>query len=66
MNTPNDAVIEYWLDSGANIHSRYTGEVSLEELGLTGEEWDDMRNEYKDGLMRELAFEKSEWNYRVK
>lgn len=47
-------------------HSRYTGEVSLEELGLTGEEWDDMRNEYKDGLMRELAFEKSEWNYRVK
>ena len=66
MSTPNDAVIEYWLDSGANINSRYTGEVSLEELGLTGEEWDDMRNEDKDELMRELAFEKSEWNYCVK
>ena len=66
MSTPNDAVIEYWLDSGANIHSRYTGEISLEELDLTGEEWDNMRNEDKDELMRELAFEKSEWSYCVK
>ena len=31
MSTPNDAVIEYWL------LSRYTGEISLEELDLTGE-----------------------------
>ena len=66
MSTPNDAVIEYWLDSGANIHSCYTGEVSLEDLGLTGEEWDNMRNKEKDELMFELAFEQSEWGYCVK
>lgn len=66
MSTPDDAVIKYWLDSGANIHSRYTGEVSLEKLGLTGEEWDGMRDGDKDELMRELAFERSEWGYGVK
>lgn len=60
MSTPNDAVIEYWL------LSRYTGEISLEELDLTGEEWDNMRNEDKNELVRELVFGQSEWGYRIK
>ena len=51
MSTPNDAVIKYWLDSGANTHSCYTGEASLEDLGLTGEDWDNMRDKEKDELM---------------
>ena len=66
MGTPNDAVIEYWLDSGANIHSRYSGEISLEELGFTGEEWDNADPEFRDEVMQELAFKKSEWDYCIK
>ena len=72
MSTPNDAVIEYWLDSvywldgGANIHSRYTGEVSLEGLGFTGEEWDNADPEFRDEVMREHAFAQTEWGYSFK
>ena len=51
MSTPNDAVIKYWLDNGANTHPCYTGETSLEDLGPTGEDWDNMRDKEKDELM---------------
>lgn len=55
---------EIWLDSGANIHSCYKQEISLEELGMTDEEWDAMSDEERDEMMREIAFDRSDWGYR--
>lgn len=52
-----------WLDSGANIHSRYEQTLSLDELGLDDETWDDMTDEEKDDFMREEAFSRSDWGY---
>ena len=72
MSTPDDAVIEYWLDSvyrldgGAYSHFRYTGEGSLKGLGFTGEEWDNADPEFRDEVMRVYAFAQSEWGYCIK
>ncbi len=53
-----------WLDSGANIHSKYQKTVSLDDLGLDDETWDAMTDEEKDDFMREEAFSRSDWGYR--
>lgn len=55
--------IYYWLDSGANIHSCNRGSITLNELGLTDEEWEAMPGKDKDNLLRELAFEGSDWGW---
>ena len=52
-----------FLDSGANIHSRYETTVSLEELGIEEDVWDGMTEEERDEAMREVAFQRSEWGY---
>ena len=52
-----------WLDSGANIHSKYETEIDLDTLGITSEDWDNMSEPEKDKVMREIAFESSEWGY---
>ena len=52
-----------YLDSGANIHSRYEATVDLEGLGLELEEWDNMSDEEQQEIMREFAWERMEWGF---
>ncbi|MGR7403829.1 DUF7167 family protein [Klebsiella aerogenes] len=51
-----------FLDSGANIHSEYTREVDLDELGIE-EDWDEMSEEEKNEVMQEIAWENMEWGF---
>ena len=57
--------IKYWCDSGANIHSCRRGETTLEELGMTEEEWDAMTDERRDDVMREVACDRLDWGYTL-
>lgn len=57
--------IRYWLDSGANSLSTFKDEVSLEDLGLTEPEWDALSEEEKEELIRPLAFDRSDWGFRL-
>lgn len=52
-----------WLDSGANIHSCFKTEISLDELGIDDLDWESMSDEEKDDVMRDIAFERSGWGY---
>lgn len=55
--------IRYWCDSGASAFSRNTGYVTLEDLGLTREEWESMPEAEKDALMYDCAHNNYEWGY---
>lgn len=52
-----------WLDSGANAFSQYSVEVTAEELGLSDEEWGALSEDKKESVMKEIAFERSEWGF---
>ncbi|MDL2284872.1 hypothetical protein LJC19_07005 [Oxalobacter sp. OttesenSCG-928-P03] len=52
-----------WLDSGANIHSCHEQTVSLDELNISSEEWDAMSEDAQEDIMREIAFNWSEWGW---
>ena len=52
-----------WLDSGANVHSKYETETDLDDIGVTSDAWDKMSDMEKNDVMREVAFESSEWGY---
>lgn len=52
-----------WVDSGANIHSKRTVEINLDDIGITSEEWDLMTDQHRDEVMKEIAFERVEWDY---
>lgn len=56
-------VFKVWLDSGANCKSCRAINVSLEELGYTDEEWEDMSEVDQEEIMREIAFEQAEWGW---
>lgn len=52
-----------YLDSGANIHSKYEQVVELDDIGLTDEEWNEMTENQRDEVMKEVAWERMEWGY---
>ncbi|EOV9625899.1 hypothetical protein ACN5OL_001811 [Cronobacter sakazakii] len=53
-----------WLDSGANIHSKYEQVVDLEDdLGISDEEWEQMDDEGKNEFMKEIAWDRMEWGF---
>lgn len=52
-----------WLDSGANNQSKYETETTLDELGVTEDQWDALSDAEKDNLMRDVAFEHGDWGY---
>lgn len=52
-----------WLDSGANIHSCREAVVSLDSLGISRESWIAMSDEEREDVMRDVAFEQSDWGY---
>jgi len=57
--------IKYWCDSGANIHSCRKGTTTLDELGLTEEEWHAMSDEDRDNLMQDIALDRLDWGYAL-
>lgn len=52
-----------WLDSGANIHSCRKFTLSLEKMGLSDEDFDEMDEEEKDEMFKEYAFERLDWGW---
>lgn len=52
-----------FLNSGANIHSKYETTTTLEDLGIEDDEWDAMPEAEKEEAMREIAFGRSEWGF---
>ena len=54
-----------WLDSGANSVSQYSVDVTTDDLGLSDEEWDGLSKEEKEETMKEIAFERAEWGFKV-
>ncbi|ELY5887230.1 hypothetical protein SNN87_001302 [Cronobacter sakazakii] len=53
-----------WLDSGANIHSKYEQVVDLEDdLGISDEEWEQMDDEVKNEFMKEIAWDRMDWGF---
>lgn len=57
--------IHYWCDSGASIHSCRRGTITLQELGMTEEEWRDMSDDERDGVMRDIACDRLDWGYKL-
>lgn len=53
-----------WLDSGANIHSCREQTIDLDDIGIDGDEWDEMSDDEKEEVMRDVAFDRSEWGFR--
>ena len=47
--------IEFYCDSGANIHYKYTEVVNLEEWGISDDEWVAMSDEEKYEMANEWA-----------
>lgn len=58
-----DRKFKVWLDSGANIHSCRQQVITLPEIGLTPEEWDAFTDEEKDEVMKEVAWDRSDWGF---
>ena len=52
-----------YLDSGANIHSKYETVVDLEDFDIESDEWDDLSEEEQNETMREVAWERAEWGW---
>lgn len=52
-----------WLDSGANHQSSYEQFITLDEVGLSDEDWEDMDEDEREDVMREIAFSRSEWGF---
>ena len=57
--------INYWCDSGANIHSCRRGEITLDELDLTEAEWNALSEDEQDEIMREIALDRLDWGYEL-
>jgi len=55
--------IYWWMDSGANIHSCNRGEITLDELGITDDEWNAMSEKEREEVMRDVAFMQVDWGF---
>lgn len=55
--------IHYFLNSGANHQSKYSGFATWNDIGTTETEWDALTEKERDEIASELAFERSEWGY---
>lgn len=57
--------IRYWCDSGANAFSCREGIITLDQLQLTEQEWQNMNDDQKDDLMRDVACDRLDWGYTM-
>lgn len=55
--------ITVYCDSGANAFSKREETYSLEQLGLTEQEWMEMTEEEKEDFIKSIAFERLEWGF---
>lgn len=55
--------LKIWLDSGANIHSCKEITISLDELGLTEEDWAEYSNKEKEEVIKPIAFDSLDWGW---
>jgi hypothetical protein len=55
--------LRIWCDSGANTHSKRVVTITPGDLGLTQQQWDDLSEEERERLMRDIAFEQLDWGY---
>ncbi len=55
--------LRIWCDSGANARSKREEIISLEDIGLTKEEWDKMDGKQRDDAVKEVAFAQLDWGY---
>lgn len=55
--------VKFWLNSGANIHSCRTVYMTFDELGIEEDVWDDMTDEEKEEVAREICFERADWGW---
>lgn len=53
----------FWLDSGANIHSRREETMTLEEMGIDDEEYDAMSEEDRESFFKDFAFAYADWGW---
>jgi hypothetical protein len=56
--------IDYWCDSGANIHSCLKGSIDTSEFGLTDEDWLGLSDDEKEEYMKDVALERLNWGFR--
>lgn len=57
--------LEIWLDSGANIHSKYKQIIDLEDVtGITDEEWNEMTEKEQEETIQPIAFERADWGWK--
>ncbi|OAE52851.1 hypothetical protein A7J71_17935 [Achromobacter insolitus] len=52
-----------WCDSGANIHSKRSQVVTLDDLGIEEEEWLEMDEASREEIMREVAQDRLDWGF---
>lgn len=57
--------LRIWCDSGANIHSCREEIISIEDIGLTENEWNAMTDEQREAAAKEIAFSNLEWGFTV-
>ncbi len=55
--------IETYIDSGANAHSCKRATYSLDELGLSDEDWSEMTEQEKEDFMRPIIWDTLEWGF---
>jgi hypothetical protein len=53
-----------WMNSGANIHSCYSQEIELSQLGIADADWDLMTDDEKEECMKDVAWERVDWGFR--
>ena len=53
----------FYLDSGANIHSRYSTFVTWDELGMTEEEWEELTEEEQTDIAKDYAWAQMDWGF---
>lgn len=55
--------LKIWCDSGANIHSCRKETVTVEELGYTDEEWNDLSEQDQEEAAKDVAFAQLDWGF---
>lgn len=57
--------VQYYCDSGANIHSARKETFDTEtDLGFTDEEWNEISDDDKDDMVKEWAYERLEYGFK--
>lgn len=52
-----------YLNSGANVNGPCEFEVTLDELGMSSEEWDALSLVERCEIMSEIAFQRIVWDF---